>query len=295
MPCYSPIRAYKAPGGGVAFNVRDGYSDLPVALSCGQCIGCRLERSRQWAVRCVHEAQMHDRNCFITLTYNPENVPADGGLDVTHWQKFAKRLRKGMGPFRFLHCGEYGDSNYRPHYHAALFGIDFAEDRSLWKKHREGEIFTSPTLEKTWGQGFTTVGHLTWNSAAYVARYVMKKATGPQAREQYRRIDVETGEEYYVKPEYITMSRRPGLGSSWYDKYKKDVYPSDEVIHHGKFQKPPKFYDRSCERADPEIFELVKAKRKAFANAHKENSTTEKLLVREEVKKAQVTRLQRKV
>lgn len=291
MPCFTPLKAYRAPGGGVVFNAKAGYVDRPVDLACGQCIGCRLERSRQWALRCVHEAQLHDRNCFITLTYDQDHLPADGSVDVTHWQKFAKRMRKRMGSFRFLHCGEYGDENFRPHYHACIFGHDFRDDRQLYRKHAHGEVFTSALLEDLWGQGFTTVGHLTWNSAAYVARYVMKKATGKMSREQYRRIDLETGEEYYVKPEYVTMSRRPGLATEWFKKYKTDVYPSDSVAVDGKLHRPPAFYDRLLEQESPDTLDQVKAKRRAHID--EKETTPERLRVREEVKIAQTSSLRR--
>ena len=156
----------------------------------------------------MHEASLHERNCFITLTYRPEDLPADGSVDVRHWQLFAKRLRKRLGPFRFLHVGEYGETNYRPHYHACIFGQDFSADRVLTKEVGDSKHYTSPTLESVWGHGYTHIGLLTMTSAAYVSRYCVKKLTGPQGKESRRRIDTDTGEEYFVRPEYLTMSRR---------------------------------------------------------------------------------------
>lgn len=99
MACFYPLKAYQQPGGDIKFhdNGKGRYLELP----CGQCIGCRLERSRQWAMRCVHEASMHDNNCFITLTYNPENLPPDGGLIKSDFQKFMKRLRKYYSKKKF--------------------------------------------------------------------------------------------------------------------------------------------------------------------------------------------------
>lgn len=293
MACYTPLKAYRAPGGGVVFNAKDGYSDRHLELACGQCIGCRIDRSQAWALRCVHEAQLHEKNSFLTLTYDSTNVPLDGSLRVEHWQKFAKRLRKRLGGFRFFHCGEYGDSNFRPHYHACLFGLDFSEDRRLLKKSGKNELFTSPTLDAAWGMGHAVIGHLTRESAAYVARYVIKKKTGPQAAEQYRRIDTETGEEYFVKPEYVTMSRRPGIGSEWFKKFASDVYPSDEVVHDGKKFRPPKFYDRELEKERPETLEAMKSKRRRAAAKHKTNNTPERLEVRETVTRSKLDQLKR--
>ncbi len=268
MVCFHPLTAYRAPGGQVVFNPKDGWGDRPLELACGQCQGCRLERSRQWAIRCVHEAQTHKQNCFITLTYDDENLPKDGSLCLADWQKFAKRLRRKAGPFRFFHCGEYGDLNFRPHYHACIFGLDFVADRGLWKDDGKFPLFRSPLLDQTWGLGFATVGALTFKSAAYVARYVMKKVTGEAAAEHY-------GD---LRPEYVTMSRRPGIGSAWFKQFKSDVYPSDEVVHEGKRYRPPRFYD-SLIGAD-ELDEYKVKRRRSVVNRSKE-LTPARLVVRE--------------
>ncbi len=295
MPCYTPLKAYRAEGGRVEFSSRKGFIDRPFDLACGQCMGCRVERSRQWALRCVHEAQLHERNSYVTLTYRPEDVPADGSLNVTDWQKFAKRVRRELGPFRFLQCGEYGERNFRPHHHACVFGLDFGRsDWVPWKKNASGDVvYTSEKLEEKWQKGFCTIGELTWQSAAYVARYCMKKATGELAKERYRRIDLETGEEYFVKPEYITMSRRPGLAAEWFEKFKDDVYPDDFVVHAGKKQRVPKFYDDMLDREDPEELARLRAKRKDAVYRRKEELGYERLRVREEVHLARLSRLRR--
>lgn len=92
MTCFYPITAYRDGDGPIAFH--DTGKGRPIEIPCGQCIGCRLEHSRQWAMRCVHEASIHDDNCFITLTYNDTNIPSDGGLRHRDYQLFMKRLRK---------------------------------------------------------------------------------------------------------------------------------------------------------------------------------------------------------
>ena len=80
----------------IVFTPKDGYYDMPIQVPCGQCAGRRLDQSKQWALRCVHEAQVHDENCFITLTYNNENLPKDGSLNKRDFQLFMKRLIKEM-------------------------------------------------------------------------------------------------------------------------------------------------------------------------------------------------------
>lgn len=270
MPCFSPLTAYRSQGGKVVFNPKDGWVDRPLDIPCGQCIGCRIEKSRQWALRCVHEAEMHERNCFITLTYRPECIPEGGSLCLADWQNFAKRLRKNCGSFRYFHCGEYGDVNQRPHYHACIFGLDFVADRDLWKTERGISLFRSPLLEKTWGLGFATVGALNFQSAAYVARYIMKKVNGDLAVEKY-------GDR---RPEYVTMSRRPGIGSTWLDRFKSDVYPADEVVLEGKRYRPPRFYDSKL--GDEEL-DGYKAKRRRAALKHVKDLSPDRLRVREVV------------
>ena len=130
MPCFHPLRAFKTSAGEVVFTEHARYDIVTqLSLPCGQCSGCRLERSRQWAMRCVHEAAAYDCNAFITLTYDEENLPADGSLNYDHFQLFMKRLRKAIEPnkVRFYMCGEYGEENGRPHFHACLFGYDFPD------------------------------------------------------------------------------------------------------------------------------------------------------------------------
>lgn len=280
----------------MTFDKAEGYVDLPITVPCGRCVGCRLERSRQWAVRCMHEAQMHERTSFITLTYSKKNLPADGSLDVKHWQDFAKRLRKKKGPFKFYHCGEYGDSNYRPHYHAAIFGIDWVEDRKLYTITKQGNrLFTSAELDETWQKGNVWIGNLSFESAAYVARYIMKKVNGDQAEAHYQWTDRTTGEIFTLKPEYTTMSRRPGLGSTWFEKYYTDVFPSDEVIIRGRSMRPPKYYDSLLEKRDPLLFKKIKAKRKKEATKYEDDNTYTRLIAKEKVKLAEVASLSRNI
>lgn len=296
MPCYRPLSAslHYDPGSRkrtVSFGKTENYDAAKILdLPCGQCIGCRLERSRRWAVRLMHEAQLHDRSCFVTLTYDNKHVPKDGSLDVSHFQLFMKRLRRGStGPLRFFHCGEYGETTKRPHYHAILFGTAFDKDRRPDKKTPQGHIlFSSPTLDKAWGNGHAWIGELTFESAAYVARYCLKKINGEQAEAHYQG----------RRPEYVTMSRRPGIGSGWYDRFKEEVYPSDSVVLRGKEMMPPPFYDKILERNDPELFARIKRERHQASEDQKwsPETTTSRLHIRETVQAATVSQtLKRKL
>lgn len=233
---------------------------------------------------------MHERNSFVTLTYDNEHLPPDGGLRVEDWQRFAKRLRKARGAFRFFHCGEYGEENRRPHYHACLFGLDFSDDRVLVRRRGESSLYVSPSLTECWGMGHCSVGELTYESAAYVARYVMKKLTGPAGVEEYSRVDPVSGEVFEVRPPYVTMSRRPGIASSWFAEYGREVYPRDEVVHKGRRFRPPRYYDGKlpeCELAG------LKARRLERVAGRKDDLTPARLRVREECAEARLSRYKR--
>lgn len=199
---------------------------------------------------------------FITLTYNDEHLPLDGSLNVKHWQTFAKRLRHRLGPFRFLHCGEYGPATNRPHYHACLFGIDFHDDRKVFKTDGNKTLWTSELLEKTWGKGFCTVGPLNYQTASYVAGYVLKKLNKTQW-DYHEGLTICSHEPIALakRPEYVTMSRNDGLGSTWFEKYWPEVYPLDQLHINGKTFRPPKYYDTLLERIQPCLYDQVMASR----------------------------------
>lgn len=289
MPCFSPLKAYRAPNG-IAFNSKQGYSDKPLRLRCGQCLGCRTSRKQDWAIRCVHEAQMHDRNCFLTLTYDDDHLPEDHGLRKEHFQNFMKKVRNEYGPgVRYLHAGEYGDSGARPHYHALLFGLDFAETSAPLRRGNAAKhpLRASSWIAEKWHHGFHSIGRVTFQSAAYTASYVVKKATGDLATERYTRVDPETGECWTVPPEYGTMSRRPGLGTSWFEKYwNTDCYPQNFVVVNGRTYRPPAFYDELLGKKDPELLRRMLEQRKAQVRGNFDDYTDERLAVREKVSRA---------
>lgn len=318
MACYHPVQAHYAglnTNGKklIKFGLPKHSNQESLVLPCGQCIGCRLERSRQWAVRCVHEASLHKENSFITLTYAPEHLPEDGSLDKRHFTLFMKKLRFKIAPIkvRYFMCGEYGEQLARPHFHICLFGYDFP-DKTLWKITNTGErLYSSEALSKIWGKGFVTLGSVTHESAAYVARYVMKKITGKGKNKlnkaglsHYETID-DNGEIHHLEPEYTNMSRRPGLARGWFEKFGSDVYPSDQVVSKNGISKPPRYYDNLLEHADPlyanpdgscpprmQLY-IIKERRKKRALEHLKDNTPARLRDREICKQAQINHLKR--
>lgn len=215
-------------------------------------------------MRCIHEAATHKENCFITLTYDDENLPENGSLNKAHLQKFFKRLRKHLGDkqIRYYACGEYGDLTKRAHYHACLFGHNFS-DRVELRRIGEHTLYYSETLTKLWGQGHTSIGELTFATAAYTARYVMKKQTGLASKGGgYAAIDGDGVITILTQP-YAVMSLKPAIGKTWFQKYHRDIYNADKdyIIVKGKKLKPAKYYDQLYDKINPEHLAIIKANR----------------------------------
>lgn len=245
MPCYFPLR----------------LPHLDHAVPCGRCIGCRLERARQWAVRCWQEAQQHEENSFLTLTLNDDSLvwgEHRPTLDPNHLTLFWKRLRKavrkkyGIKRLQYFACGEYGGITNRPHYHACVFGLDFP-DKTLHSTKGGNRLYRSDFLDSVWGHGHCLIGAVTFESAAYVARYIVDKKLGNSAK-------------YYtdesIEPEFVRMSRRPAIGLSHFDKYKSDIYPHDYCIVNSVKSKPPRYYDNLLKKSDINTYEKIKLNRK---------------------------------
>ena len=160
----------------------------------------------------------------------------------------------------------------------------FSKKRSL--------LYTSQSLQDLWPYGHASVGNVTYQSAAYVARYCMKKVGGEQAADHYLRPHPITGHPHQVRPEFCVMSRRPGIGSSWFNKFASDAFPSDYIIVDGKKHPVPKFYLNKLEEAEQTP---IKRRRKKHALTQREHNTPERLAVREKVKTATLKLLKREL
>lgn len=255
-------------------------------VPCGQCLGCRMERARQWAARIMHEAQCHNEACFLTLTYDDKNLPENSSLDKTHVPLFIKRLRKSIEPvkIRYFQCGEYGEDNERPHYHMILFGWSFP-DKKFFTKSGENNLYISEKLTNLWGLGFANIGSVTFDSARYVAKYCVDKLTGDLGKEAY--------DSKNRIPPFVTMSRRPGIGALWYNKFKSDVYPHDEVIVNSASCRPPRYYDRLLEAENPQLFNKIKEKR--VSKAELKSIDDQRLRDREVILKQKTKKTRNKV
>lgn len=287
MACYAPRKAYRTTTGLSFYETARNDNIGSIELPCRQCIGCRLDRANEWTLRIMHEAQLHERNCFITLTYSEENRPAS--LTYSHWQQFMRRLRKQQKkPIRFYMAGEYTPTNYYPHFHACLFGIDFPDAKN-WKQNDDGRwVQTSETLEKAWRLGFSTVGELNNTTAGYCARYIIQKRNANDLK--YQIVD-DDGEITFIQPEFNRMSLKPGIGANWFQLYHADLYNYDYAINkNGLKQRVPVYYDKLRERTKGDL-EDIKYERQQRAAQYTADNTDERLKVRHEVHKARIRAL----
>lgn len=245
MACSSPLSGwYSATRNetgkrSIVFDLKEALVDRPVQIPCGKCLSCKADQALMWSVRAYHESTLHDLNCFITLTYDDDHLPKDGKISKEALQKFFKRLRKDIDPvkLRYIACGEYGEESRRPHYHAILFGVDFLHDKITVTD----QLYTSPTLSKSWPYGFVTIAPVTMSSICYVCGYVLKKMQ-----------DDET---------FNLMSRRPGIGHNWLDKYADDIRRTGTVTIEGReYAVPPRYLVWKEEE-----FKLVKEARARYA------------------------------
>lgn len=325
MPCYHPLEAVILPGttpngkknikilsGPHASEVYPSWQRLK--LPCGQCVGCRLEYSRQWANRCMLEYQYHSESWFLTLTYNDAHVPVtyyakndDGeaipaltlspkGRDL---ELFWKRLRKAHSDdhIRYFACGEYGSTTYRPHYHAIVFGLSLDDLRPYGGRSPQGyDYFISDSLTECWGLGFVVVGAVTWETCAYTARYVMKKLKGPAA---------QVYSDFNLQPEFVRMSRRPGIGRQYYDDH-PEIFEHEYInlstdVGGLKFR-PPRYYDKLYDIEHPGEMAQAKAVRRRLSlaaedakNRQSSLDSYERLAIEEAALSARIKSLERKL
>ena len=327
MGCDSPLKGWRNPDtGGIQFRRDNAREKMEVA--CGQCLGCRLDYSRMWAMRIAHEASLWEYsggNCFVTLTYrdmkectmhqleNFLHIPDDWSLNKQHMRDFIKRLRKLFPQrIRYFYAGEYGkkckhgiDVEHvgcplcncgRPHYHVCLFNCTFPD---LEPYLTDGGItrYTSPMLEECWKYGFVDVGELNYNSALYTAKYALKKVRGVKSDYHYMHCDLD-GIVTWIEPEFVSMSRgnahykgqRCGIGAGWFEKYHEDVFPSDEVPipGHGVMKGVPRYYNDIFADMNPEEMEKIKEMRRAYMALNKEEFQHDRLLAKHKCKKARL-------
>lgn len=234
MRCTRPRTVgFKADGKTIAWSQRQRSKEYATfQLPCSKCIQCRLEYARGWAMRSVHEALMHEENCFVTLTYSDDHVTQ--ALDYTHFQNFMKTLRKTLNqPIGMIVAGEYGEKTKRAHWHAIIFGWRPRDAEYKYSNERGDKVFSSKTLEKIWGKGIAEFGSVTFHSAGYVARYAAKKLVHGK------------DDEHTFQP-IFKMSNKQAIGKTWLEKfYWSDCFAKGYLtLENGKQTGIPRYYEK---------------------------------------------------
>lgn len=256
MPCYHPIPASQERPG-QPLRLWPPIGEATLQIPCGKCLGCKTSRATAWSIRAMHEASAYKDNCFLTLTYNDEAVPPNGELDRPALQRFLKRLRKNSKrnsniltdrthPIRYLGCGEYGDQTQRPHYHLCLFNCDFADRHKVSKYLDESDTANTLWSENKVPLGATRVGQLTAASATYVAQYTLKKLGVTHCDK----------DGVVLKPPFLAVSLKPGIGTQWINKYKKDL-SHGYIIRDGHKTAIPRTYRKKLHETDKPLAEQV--------------------------------------
>lgn len=272
MPCFRPVTCWRPPdGGAIQFSEKRDHREIEIP--CGQCIGCRINRQQMWAFRALAEASLHPDNWFLTLTYSDAHLPPHGALQHRDWQLFAKRVRKSLGSFRYLMCGEYGPQTHRPHYHALLFGLPLP-DATRYGLRRGHSVFKSNRLSDAWGLGLIELGSVSPSSARYCAGYVLKDTRTPS------RVIEETGELVSLPAPYGRMSLRPGLGDAWIRRYYPEVFAHGACYSADKRFRIPDYFKHVLDGIDPVAYESLQEKAVEQAGQLPQN-TRDRLAVRE--------------
>lgn len=239
-------------------------------VPCGSCLGCRKRKARDWALRCLHEAQMHEQSVFVTLTYDDAHLPANGFLSPDDLRLFLMRVRNAarrrthaflVGErMRYFSVGEYGGRTWRAHYHALLFGVGFS-DGVVIPRRRGKPIFNSDTLRDLWGKGNVSFAPVNAATASYAAQYSLKKLHLSKWS-----IHDENGE---VAPRpFLRVSTNPGIGFWWLWRHGEDARAG--VLHQdGQPYSLPRYYQEKLKRDCPDLHEEGRACARASALAHK--------------------------
>lgn len=283
LTCYS-VKDFKRTGKkNLCFDVLQGetseaqkvnYMHYPpgayeyIKIPCGKCVGCRSNKAREWATRAYHESQMHDDNCFITLTYADDcSLVLDDplclySLRYKHFQLFMKRLRKEYfgDKIRFIVSGEYGSKSGRAHWHSILFGFDFP-DKKLETVNKGYRHYSSETLSKLWPYGLVDIANVDYGCCQYVAQYVLKKL--PDMDDPvYLDIDGQLLELAERCPEMVHMSNRRGIGFEWYEKYGEQAVLNQQILvkNYDKTIKvrPPRYYEKLFDFENPIKMEEIR-------------------------------------
>ncbi len=302
MSCNKPIDAWqytqKSKSQSLQFGTAPhGELTKEMQISCRQCKGCLIDRSIMWAIRMMHESSLHEHNQFITLSYDQDNIPENYGLHKRDHQLFMKRLRRHFKntKIRYFVCGEYGEETSRPHYHLILFNLPLT-DLVPWSEKKDHKTYTSQIINKIWAKGNCIIGEsVTPQTCAYVSNYMLKELRSKNWKTKFAITDPTTGEYHERIPPYQSMSRRPGLAADWYKNFSTDVFPDDFIVVEGNKRPTPTYYLNLLKAENPDLHDQIKLQRERSMESEQfqENSTPERLHVREQCKTLKINQSKR--
>lgn len=207
-------------------------------IPCQHCFNCKINKSKMWAVRCLFESYVHNYNYFITLTYDDEhlNFKDNNLIDLTgeirtcptlvksDVQKFIKRLRKKGYQFKYFLSGEYGDKTKRPHYHMLMFSDTKINDLVYLSKNKDNDFyFNSNQIRSIWKHGNIVIANFSPKTAAYTARYTLKKLYGDEKKSlmEFRSLE----------PEFMLCSKKPPIGWTYFYENKDNFLKTDTLVY----------------------------------------------------------------
>lgn len=214
-------------------------------LPCGHCSACIARRKKEWTIRCCMESMDHEKNCFVTLTYSPENYPGLNRDDVRKKDiyNFIKTLRNKNISLRYFGCCERGDQTNRYHMHLILFGF-CPDDMKFHSKSKSGiHIYTSKIIDDAWNKGICTVQEFSPFAASYVAGYCLKKI-----------MDCDNSFHF--------QSTRPGIGAGYFLRNIENIYDTDNlVLNFGShIFSVPRYFDKLAESLDLDLSDIKEAR-----------------------------------
>lgn len=278
MQCINKIKAGWTRSGELTFSKKKhDPGQVGLEFECRKCLACRLNTAREKAIRAIHEASMHKKNIFLTLTYSDEHLKSDR-LQYQDFQKFMKDLRERVlrdvtDPdlkkklfIPFMVTGEYGDKNKRPHWHVLLFNYsppDLEFHRTTELGHK---VYKSAFIDALWGKNDpksvpNEIGEITLESAGYVARYAAKKLTHGKDG------------DHDFHPKHDT-SKRYALGKSWIEKnWEKTFQRGFVYLPGGVRTKIPRFYIDWLKKNHPDEWRryVTETRLKLIDKAQKKN------------------------
>ena len=268
--------SFRPPSSLAPSNVGGDYSIRPdILLPCGKCVLCRDGQRKQWINRLIAETFDNDAS-FLTLTIDNDHYLPPTKKPI---QDFLKRFRisckrsgKAIPRFKYFFVNEFGSKSARLHYHAIFFGVDLLRDPffgaylATHKVDSRGcryPVWASRFIERLWPFGFNSVDRCSDRSIRYVAKYISKSSYDEDAESrayfpQWHLYSQRIGTRYFLAGDSLTPFGR-SVFSSGRLLLSRDGFPS----------RPPKFLDRYAELYEPDLYNSVKASRRAFARNRK--------------------------